>query len=756
MRDLFSDLEDDAREATQDDTLGTFGDALGSIDTLLALLERWVKRGWLRALDRALVVFLHREVPDAPPLLLLAAALASHQLGRGHVCLDLGMTLKAPDLALSLPPEGDDLSDPPPLPSQVLANVTLDDWRAALEYPVLVGDGLGNTPLVKSETGDNTRLYLRRYWQYEQDIRHVLADRLASTNIDAPAIEPLRHALEALFGGSNDIQNDIPNDNPASLDWQKLACALAARSRFAVITGGPGTGKTTTVVKLLALLQALQLGQSENQGENKSGERALRIRLAAPTGKAAARLNESIAKQVENLSLIELAGIAGDKGNGIDLTTLREAIPTEVTTLHRLLGSRPDTRHFRHNADNRLALDVLVIDEASMVDIEMMASLLAALPPRARLILLGDKDQLASVEAGAVLGDLCQRAEGAHYTPAIAAQLNDATGNTLPERYIDADGQPLDQAIAMLRVSHRFDAASGIGQLAQAVNAPLGNNLQPKDKRRAVRQIFDQGYADISRLKLNDSDDPALDRLVIDGNPVGFRNEGRGRRSRDGELPQPTGYRHYLEVLKQQRPPANADLENDRDVFDNWARAVLDAHGRFQVLCALRKGSWGVEGLNQRIASALKRHKLIPFDYGWYPGRPVLVTRNDYSLGLMNGDIGITLAMPNAREPEKPWLPRVAFPSNDGSGRIKWVLPSRLQAVETVFAMTVHKSQGSEFTHTALVLPDAPNPILTRELVYTGITRAKNWFTLVESGRGILDEAVLREVTRVSGLGVIE
>ncbi|MGC3873457.1 exodeoxyribonuclease V subunit alpha [Halomonas sp. GXIMD04776] len=736
MRDLFSDLDDDA---TTSDAPTPFDDVLGSVDTLLTLLERWVERGWLRALDRALVVFLYREVSDASPLLLLAAALASHQLGRGHVCLDLGMTLKAPDLALSLPPEGDDLNDPPPLPSQVLTDVTLAGWRAALDHPDLVSGGRGSTPLVKSETDDNTRLYLRRYWQYEQDIRQALAARLAATEIDAPAIEPLRHALEALFSPAD--------GNAASLDWQKLACALAARSRFAVITGGPGTGKTTTVVKLLALLQALQLGQPDS--------RALRIRLAAPTGKAAARLNESIAKQVENLSLVELAGI----GDGIDLTTLREAIPTEVTTLHRLLGSRPDTRHFRHHADNPLALDVLVIDEASMVDIEMMASLLAALPPRARLILLGDKDQLASVEAGAVLGDLCQRAEGAHYTPVTAAQLSDATGDTLPERYIDTDGQPLDQAIAMLRVSHRFDAASGIGQLAQAVNAPLGDNLQPKDKRRAVRRIFDQGFADISRLKLADSDDPALDRLVIDGNPAGFLNEGRGRRSRNNELPPPTGYRHYLEVLAKKRPShgdlLEASVDRQKETFDDWARAVLDAHGRFQVLCALRKGPWGVEGLNQRIASILKRHKLIPFDYGWYIGRPVLVTRNDYSLGLMNGDIGITLALPNAREPENPWLPRVAFPTGDGSGRIKWVLPSRLQAVETVFAMTVHKSQGSEFTHTALVLPDAPNPILTRELVYTGITRARDWFTLVESGRGILDEAVLREVTRVSGLGVL-
>jgi exodeoxyribonuclease V alpha subunit len=658
------------------------------------------------------------------------------------VCLDLGLTLDDPNLALSLPPEGDDLNEPPPLPREVLAGVTLDDWRAALAHPLLVAENApGSTPLVRTDAGGATRLYLRRYWQYEQDIRQALAHRLNDDAGPLPKAAPLRGALTALFGPAAQDSN--------APDWQRLACALAVRSRFSVITGGPGTGKTTTVVRLLALLQALALGAPEG--------RALRIRLAAPTGKAAARLNESIAGQVANLSLSKLAS----SGDGIDLTTLRDTIPTEVTTLHRLLGSRPDTRHFRHHADNPLALDVLVVDEASMVDVEMMAALLAALPPGARLILLGDKDQLASVEAGAVLGDLCQRAEDGHYTPATAAWLQEASGDSVPERYIDAHGQPLDQAVAMLRVSHRFDAASGIGQLAQAVNTPLSEGLKPKGKHRAVRRIFEQRFADIAHLTLKDADDPALDRLVLDGNVRGFVDGGQGRPGRDGDLPPPTGYRHYLDVLHGQRPRQSDLVETSADqqkeAFDAWARAVLDAHGRFQVLCALRKGPWGVEGLNQRIAGALKRHGLIgagdrDIERGWYSGRPVLVTRNDYGLGLMNGDIGIALALPH---PEHGWLIRVAFPAGDGSDRIRWILPSRLQAVETVFAMTVHKSQGSEFTHTALVIPDAPNPILTRELVYTGITRARNWFTLVESGRGVLDEAVVREVTRVSGLGTL-
>ncbi|PRY71445.1 exodeoxyribonuclease V subunit alpha [Halomonas ventosae] len=754
-------------------------EALHDSEALFVLLDRWVARGWLRALDRAFAAFLAREVPDAPAPLLLAAALASHQLGRGHVCLDLERTLAEPDLALSLPPEGDSLDDPPPRPSELLGELALEDWQEALTHPLVIGHGPGNTPLVL----DGTRLYLRRYWHHERSIQQHIAARLetppprdgADRRPDqAMDLDALSQALAALFPSSD------------TLDWQKAACALAARSPFAVITGGPGTGKTTTVVKLLALLQTLALGE---------GQRALRIRLAAPTGKAAARLNESIAGQVSGLDLNTLAPLLErvasedetrrsptrtrslqdvneqfEKGsNAVSssaVAPLRTAIPTEVTTLHRLLGSRPDTRHFRHNARHPLPLDVLVVDEASMVDVEMMAALLDALPPRARLVLLGDKDQLASVEAGSVLGDLCARAEGGHYTPETADWLSQATGQALPAEMRDAEGAPLDQAIAMLRVSHRFDAESGIGRLAGAVN----RDEPAKQKRTAIREVLGHGYADLSHLKLEADHDRHLERLVVSGNAAGFpdrgKSRGEGRMLRGRPLPPPVGYRHYLEVMrnlevmKNAAPKAEGNGEIDRETLDDWARAVLAAHGQFQLLCALRRGPWGVEGLNERIRVALEKEGLIDSGDGrrlWYPGRPVLVTSNDYGLGLMNGDIGITLALPQPASPSGdarrgPAL-RVAFPAGDGSGQVKWVLPSRLQAVETVFAMTVHKSQGSEFTHTALLLPDAPNPILTRELVYTGITRARHWLTLVETGRGQLLDAVERRVMRVSGLG---
>ena len=644
--------------------------------------------------------------------------------------------------------------------------LALAEWQQALTHPLIVGDGPGSNPLVR----DGTRLYLRRFWHHERSIQQHIAARLAPSaprdgtdRRPEPATDTstLSQALAALFPSSD------------TLDWQKAACALAAGDHREGRAGGPGTGKTTTVVKLLALLQTLALGE---------GPRALRIRLAAPTGKAAARLNESIAGQVSSLQLDGLAPMltALEKDEGSNplwepnslgdggVSRLRSAIPTEVTTLHRLLGSRPDTRHFRHHARNPLPVEVLVVDEASMVDVEMMAALLDALPPRARLVLLGDKDQLASVEAGSVLGDLCARAEGGHYTPATAAWLSQATGQALSPEMLDADGAPLDQAIAMLRVSHRFDAESGIGRLAGAVNG----DVPGREKRDAIRAVLTHGYADLSHLKLETDHDRKLEQLVVSGNAAGFpdrgKSRGKGHTLRGQPLPPPVGYRHYLEVMKNLEamkhaaPQAGADGEIDREALDDWAHAVLTAHGQFQLLCALRRGPWGVEGLNERIRVALEKEGLIDTGDGrrlWYPGRPVLVTSNDYGLGLMNGDIGITLALPQPASPSDgakrgPAL-RVAFPAGDGSGQIKWVLPSRLQAVETVYAMTVHKSQGSEFTHTALLLPDAPNPILTRELVYTGITRARHWLTLVETGRGQLLHAVERRVMRVSGLGKI-
>lgn len=661
-------------------------------DDLLLLLERWVERGWLRALDKAFVAFLHERDPGGDPLVLLAAALTSHQLGHGHVCLDLFETLKEPDFALSLPPEGDVQTGAMLLPSQLLEALEGDAWCAALQASPLVEHAghcaeASSRPMVLSDR----RLYLRRYWAYERRIDSALRQRLSAAQVTP---EDLPTRLNSLFGSP---------EQPAPIDWQKLACALATRGAFSIVTGGPGTGKTTTVVRLLALLQAPAVEAGA----------PLRIRLAAPTGKAAARLTESISLQVKSLEVAD---------------SVRQKIPSDVTTVHRLLGSRPGTRHFRHHAGNRLPLDVLVVDEASMIDLEMMANLLDALPDHARLVLLGDKDQLASVEAGAVLGDLCRDAEAGWYTPQTLAWLEQVSGENLAASDLqqDLDGtHPLAQQVVMLRHSRRFGEGSGIGQLSRLVN---------RQQSHEARALLVAGHhEDLFTLPLKGEQDRGFERLAL---------EGRGAQAK--------GYRHYLEVLRDRRPSADAGLEDP--CWSVWAGQVLEAFEAFQVLCAVRKGPWGVEGLNERITRTLFARKLIDGDQQWYEGRPVLMTRNDYGLGLMNGDIGIALKLPERDADKQRHVLRVAFARNDGQGGIRFVLPSRLNDVETVYAMTVHKSQGSEFSHTALVLPEALNPVLTKELIYTGITRAKHWFSLIEPRAGVFEEAVARKVKRLSGL----
>ena len=710
--------------------------ALANTAAVLGIIERWVSLGWVRALDAALVRFLAQEAgaagQPADPLLLMAAALASHQLGRGHVCLDLSLMARAGyDDALSLPPEDEHSPERGLLPSELLRSIDDSHWHQALAHPLLVAAGhdleCGQpvAPLVR----DGLRLYLHRYWRYERAIAAQISQRLQPVaELEDPRGAPalaLGEALHALFRGPGE-----------GTDWQKVACANAARHGFGIITGGPGTGKTTTVVKLLAALQAVALAVPPKAG---GPGRPLRIRLAAPTGKAAARLNESIAGAVASLDLAELP--AGE--------VVREMIPAEVTTLHRLLGSVPGSRGFRHHRHNHLVVDTLVIDEASMVDIEMMARVLDALPPGARLILLGDKDQLASVDAGAVLGELCQRAGEGFYSSCSRAWLETVTGEPVDSALVRAEATALDQAITLLRKSYRFDQDSGIGQLAQAVNRGAD--------APTLTRIFRSGYADLARVAVPGKEPGAvLTRHCLGGGAALFPANGQGRVSGGEPVPPPVGYRHYLSQMHAQRPAPEAPLAE----YDRWANEVLVALRQFQLLCALRRGPYGVEGLNESMAGALHREGLIESVEGWYPGRPVLVTQNDYSLGLMNGDVGITLQLParhwvrgEERIETGRMVQRVAFASADGSGAIHWVLPSRLQAVETVFAMTVHKAQGSEFSHACLVLPDRINPVLTRELVYTGITRARHWFSLLVPDGGVLEQAVTRRVVRTSGLG---
>ena len=601
--------------------------------SVLKNIDKWISLGWLSHLDRAFVRFLLDQETDASDPILWAGALVSHQLGRGEVYLDLEKLCNQPSLTLAVP--NDDVWQPEVLSDEgavaelsVINAYNLEQWKTALSRSLLVGLGQGNAPLVL----DGNRLYLRRYWQYQQILDKSIQQRLQPIRTHLP--KTLLAQLTALFPAS-----------PEHPDWQKMACVLALRARFAIITGGPGTGKTTTLTKLLALLIMLANDEPNNT-------RKLNILLAAPTGKAAARVSESISKALEQLEIPD---------------DIKACIPKKASTLHRLLGSRHDSRHYVHHRNNPLVADIVIIDEASMIDLEMMATLLDALPESTQLILLGDKDQLASVEAGSVMGDLCRGAGNVAYNEQTREWLRPYLNEPLCEPV--TVGSDINQQTVVLRYSYRFGEHSGIGQLAKAVNS--GNSVQ------AQAILNDpEFYQDVSRIVLHDPADKRLKQLVSANAGV----------SDDGKPNTRQGYGYYLEVIDKKRPM-------DSTQYPQWAKQVLAAFDTFQVLCALRLGVWGVDGLNQRIEQWLFPKQKPSL---WYEGRPVMITRNDYNLGLMNGDVGITLKDSTGKL-------RVAFPSENSSDEVKilWISPMRLPDVETAFAITVHKSQGSEFNHVA-------------------------------------------------------
>ena len=597
------------------------------------LQASWAQATPLTGLDKSLANLLHSKQPSDDPRHLWLAALTSHQWGRGHACLDLATLQNQASALLGWSDE------------QTSA-LPADLHQAASTLPWTQGDA---SPLVltedKGDASKGQRLYLRRAWTAEQNIRHNIAQRL-TLPCDVPA--DLQQRLDALFPPASDGEPDM----------QRLACEVAAQNRITLITGGPGTGKTTTVVKLLSLL----VGTSSNE---------LQIHLAAPTGKAAARLTESISNALTKMPV-----------------DVQARIPTQAQTLHRLLQTNSKATQV-----HQLATDVVVVDEASMIDLEMMARLLQAVPPTARLILLGDKDQLASVEAGAVMSQLC-------------------TGTLLQH-----------QTVTLIH-SHRFDAKSGIGQWARTVNADAADNTPalkalwnaaPDWLATLPLQQSIEGDAaepDVTRLQLSSASDPKL--------AVGLRY----------------GWRNWLALLDAHRASKTAPAA---PCSDAQAVALLKAFTEFCVLCAVREGPLGVVQLNAQV-----EHALGLGQSPWYAGRPVMVTRNDYALELMNGDIGLCL-------PGSDGVLRVAFSAVDGG--VRWLMPSRLDNVETVFAMTVHKSQGSEFAHVLLAIPAQESPVLTRELVYTGLTRAKKRLTLWVPQLGVLWQACARRVLRSGGLG---
>ena len=585
----------------------------------------------LNGLDISLANYFNTHQASDDPRHLWLAALTSYQWGRGHACLDLSALQSQANALLGWNDE-----QIAALPENLSAG--------APSLPWIQGD---SSPMVLVQDVQSDRLYLRRAWNAEQSIREHILQR-----ISLPIAEPanLKIQLDTLFGTDTSMQ--------------RVACEVAAKNRITLITGGPGTGKTTTVVKLLALLIA-------------TSQDTLKIHLAAPTGKAAARLTESITNA--------LAHMPAD---------VQSRIPTQTQTLHRLL--RSNSRDIRVH---QLATDVVVVDEASMVDLEMMARLLGSVPPTARLILLGDKDQLASVEAGAVMSQLCT-------------------------------GELLRAQTVTLTYSHRFDATSGIGQWAQAVNANNQNNVA------AVQELWNAAPDWLSTVQTNTFEDGKSGSELTSQLHQVTRLQLQNTHDTKLAIALRHGWRHWLSLLNEHCADTS---EKTAACTDTQASDLLKTFSEFSVLCAVREGPFGVIQLNAHIEKALGFTSAA-----WYVGRPVMVTRNDYALELMNGDVGICLPGPNS-------VLRVAFPSLSGS--VRWIVPSRLDSVETVFAMTVHKSQGSEFKHVLLVVPAQDSTVLTRELVYTGLTRAREDLTIWAPRKEVLLQACSRRVLRSGGLG---
>ncbi|OLL72763.1 Exodeoxyribonuclease V alpha chain [Pseudonocardia sp. Ae168_Ps1] len=589
-----------------------------------------------------------------PVPVLLAAALAVRAIRNGSVCVDLSAA------ATSTASEGEIAVDVSGLPWPEPAA-----WRAELAASPLVADG-ADAPADRPLRLLGDLLYLERYWQEEELVRREFAARSGPVTEVVP--ERLCAALDRLLG------------RPGA-ERQRLAAAVAALRPVTVIAGGPGTGKTTTVARLLAVLHDLHGGSTQ-------GRPGLRVALAAPTGKAAARLTQSVTEAAGELSEDDRKAITG----------------TTASTLHRLLGSRGSSGRFRHHRGNRLPHDVVVVDETSMVSLTMMARLLEAVRPDARLVLVGDPEQLASVEAGAVLGDLA--AAGGRPEPALQEALERCgafrADRPIPAATAEPDvgpgepGEPVVVRNGVVELQRNWRFGGLIADFAAAVQAGDGDAAAALLSRDSGELTFvDADPAEVPAAAL----DPLRSEVV--GSATGLIDAADG-----GDV--------------------------DR------ALEVLDEH---RVLCGHRRGPYGVARWTTEIERWISTARPgYDAEAPWYPGRPLLVTTNDYDLGLFNGDTGVVVRTPEGR--------RAVFPTD---GRPQEFEPARLGGVGTVYAMTVHRSQGSQFDRITVVLPPADSPLMTRELLYTAVTRARRHVRIIGTEAAVR-AAIARPAGRASGL----
>ncbi len=615
------------------------------------MLRPFAEAGVLSETEVQLAGVLVRTVPGVSHEVLLASALCVRALQLGHVCVDLEEVAKTviatnfPEVAGHVISEEDEPAStsgstaiealPWPEPSKWATALEASDAVAVCDPAVAeVNSGVIDS-ITKPLVFDGTRIYLERYWRYERQIGTALlhqSDETGTAWFEDAAIES---ALDHYIG----------TDDGNEPDLQRAGAERALRRRITVLAGGPGTGKTRTVARLLAIMYQL----------TQDADRQLQVALAAPTGKAAARMTEAVHQAVEE------AEIPQDVAEPL--------LATEASTIHRLLGYR-DGISFRHDQANPLPHDVVVIDETSMVALPLMARLLDALRPAARLVLVGDPFQLASVEAGAVLGDVV----------GPAARSDEPVQG------------PLADGIVVLQRIHRFDADSAIAALADAVRS--------EDAERAMEILRDPGQTQVTWVNPADTEQMNDLRVIVADNASRVMSAAT----------------------------------------DGNAQSALELTTETKVLCGTRHGPLGSYAWSDDIERQLSRTVSGMSADRWYAGRPIIITKNDYITGVFNGDTGLVV-----RQGGRPVIVMEA------AGGLRTLQPSQVDDVETWWSMTIHKSQGSEFTHAVVSLPNAASRVLTNELLYTGITRGKEQVTVVAS-EDSLHSAITRRVPRASGL----
>jgi exodeoxyribonuclease V alpha subunit len=599
--------------------------------------------------DRHFADFMERLINQKSPDLVLASALVSRWLSDGHSCLPLK-----------------DLADKPFPASKTdgheqIKCPALNEWMKNL---VEAKETVGEPGMAKPLILDGEHLYLQRFWRYENEIAKNLIGRLNQPPIDIDQ-QKLADSLKRLFPESK---------GGAETNWQQVAVFAAVCQRFSVITGGPGTGKTYTVARLLAALL-----------EQPNGEK-LNIRLAAPTGKAVGRLQESLGHSTTGLNVADAikARLQDNK--------------KFTSTIHLLLGTIPNSSGFRHHAGNLLPVDVLMVDEASMLSVSLMSHLLTALKPDARLILVGDKDQLPPVDPGSVFQDICKAAGNNQFSKVSCDDYRKCCGLELPQ----ADGKLLN-TVVKLSTNHRSGHSQYLHQASFLINEgkaseflELAGDAQKTNSTVVWRDLS----SNLNSLSLKNKLKEELEKYVDE---------------------------YFVPVVKAKD-----------------AATALNAFGKFRILCAVREGPYGCEAVNRLVEEILRDKGLLPaadIRFGSYSGKPLMTTANNYQLKLFNGDIGLM------------WKDKagtiVCFQESPDS--IRSIARERLPAHETVYAMTVHKSQGSEFPHVLMILPDRESPILTRQLLYTGLTRAKE-SVIILAPRAIVAKAIDSQNQRSSKL----